>query len=196
MAGRSRGPRGGRRGKRVVAFSDIENGLELVLPEKEVNGGAGRAMASQLRKRLKKGVDANGDPIPGPNRGKKSGALIKSIKYDARKSIIFAKGNHPSNGVENAKLLAVQQFGLEATKRQENLSTGETRKGGNWMGVTKNLIQAGVQGAEKQINKALQKGKAAIRAKRGAASSLSSVGTQSSFAKRAADQIQIGRNRR
>lgn len=112
MARRSRRPRRRRNPRnKVVAFQNMDFGLRLEIKEQAILNGAGRALANFFRKRMRSGVDGYGRRLPGLHRMRDSGALIRSLKWDARSRTIFFKGTHPS-GTDNAKIAAANIFGL------------------------------------------------------------------------------------
>ena len=62
--------------------------IRLALDSAEVEKKVGTKLATAIRKRLRKGVDAQGEALPPPKTGKRplksTGKLLRSIKYQRR----------------------------------------------------------------------------------------------------------------
>lgn len=139
----------------MVAFENLDRGIRLEVRKQDLLNGAGRAIANVFRRRLRKGVDGYGRKLPGENRWRNTGELIKALKWDPANSLIWFKGKHSKGGSDNAKIAAALTFGriggdYDSTGRVEPLL------------LTEETDRAAAAGVEKELAKQLKKGKARL----------------------------------
>lgn len=147
-----------RRKARVVSIEGVD-GLRIEAPEKPLVNAAGRKLATLVRRRIRRGVDGDG-PLPRPEAPNKplrrSGELLKSIKWNAKKGLVMAMGSRSDSNLSNAALLAVQTFGRRDWVDHD--SSGRF----NLMLVTPEFERLSAEAVDVQLKRLAARGKAGV----------------------------------